>query len=77
MRFCLFRNDKSTFRDELLLIIIVAASIGLGFLLTIAAPSIWIIKPSTMKVLGVLFIIIGVMFFPGLIYRLFTNDPKN
>ena len=76
MKLSLFRNDKTTFKDELVLALIVSVSLTVGTLLVVTAPSVWIIQSSTTKVFGVLWIMVGVMFFPGLIYRLFTNDPK-
>ena len=77
MRFSLFKNDKSAYKDELILFLIVAISFGIGISLAVTAPSFWIIESSTTKVFGVLWIMIGIMFLPGLIYRLFTNDPKD
>ena len=58
----LFHNDKSTFKDELFLA------------LFILAPENWIISNSTFKGFGIIFVFTGVMFIPGLIYRLFSND---
>lgn len=77
MKFSLFRNDKTTFKDELVLELIVSVSLAIGTLLVVTAPSVWIIQSSTTKVFGVLWIMVGVMFLPSLIYRLFTNRlPK-
>ena len=76
MKFGLFRNDKTTFKDELALALIVSISLAVGILLVVTAPSVWIIRSSTTRVFGVLWIMVGIMFLPGLIYRLFTNDPK-
>ena len=77
MKFGLFRNDKTTFKDELVLALIVSISLAAGILLVVIAPSVWIIRSSTTRVFGVLWIMVGIMFLPGLIYRLFTNDPKD
>lgn len=77
MKFSLFRNDKTTFKDELALALIVIISLSIGILLIVYAPTIWIIQSSTTKMFGVLWIMVGIMFLPGLIYRLFTNDPKD
>lgn len=76
MRCNLSKNDKSTYKDELILALIVGISLAVGILLTVTAPSFWIIQYSTTKTFGVLWIMVGIMFFPGLIYRLFTNDHK-
>ncbi len=77
MKFGLFRNDKTTFKDELVLSLIVSISLAVGILLVVTAPSVWMIRSSTTRVFGVLWIMVGIMFLPGLIYRLFTNDPKD
>lgn len=77
MKFHLFKNDKSTYKDELILALIVGISLAVGILLVVTAPSFWIIRSSTAKAFGVVWIILGVMLLPCLIYRLFTNDPKN
>lgn len=77
MKFGLFRNDKTTFKDELVLALIVSISLAVGILLVVTAPSVWIIRSSTTRVFGVLWIMVGIIFLPGLIYRLFTNDPKD
>lgn len=76
MKFSLFRNDKTTFKDELVLALIVSVSLAVGILLVVTAPSVWIIQSSATKVFGALWIMAGVMFLPGLIYRLFTNKTK-
>ena len=75
MKFSLFKNDKSTYKDELILLLIVVLSLTFGIFLAVTAPSFWIIESSTTKVFGVLWIMVGIMFLPGLIYRLFTNNP--
>lgn len=77
MKFSLFRNDKTTFKDELVLALIVGVSLAVGILLVVTAPSFWIIQSSTTKVFGVLCIIAGGMLLPGLIYRLCTNAPRD
>lgn len=77
MKFGLFRNDKTTFKDELVLALIVSISLAVGILLVVTAPSVWVIRSSTTRVFGVLWIMVGIMFLPSLIYRLFTNDPKD
>ena len=76
MKFSLIKNDKSTYKDELILALIVGISLAVGILLTVTGPSFWIFQSSTTKTFGVLWIMVGVMFLPGLMYRLFTNEPK-
>jgi membrane protein YdbS with pleckstrin-like domain len=75
MRF-LFHNDKSTIKDELFLLLFIVICIGAGVLCYIFAPNGWIISNSTIRVFGIVWIIAGVMFIPGFIYRLCTNDTK-
>ena len=70
----LFHNDKSTVRDELFLLLFIVVCIGAGLLLYIFAPQGWIISNSTIKAFGIVWILAGVMFIPGFIYRLFSND---
>lgn len=72
----LFHNDKATKKDELFLLMFILISIGAGVLLYIFAPNGWIISNSTIKALGIVWIIAGVMFIPGFIYRLCTNDTS-
>lgn len=75
----LFHNDKGTIRDELFLLLFIVICLGLGILLCVVAPNTpnnWIISNVTVKVFGVICIIIGAMFVPGLIYRLFENDKN-
>lgn len=76
MKFSLFKNDKSTYKDEIILFLIVGISLTVGILLVVFAPSFWIVQSSTTKVFGVLWIIVGIVFFPGLVYRLFTNNSS-
>ena len=74
MKTFLFHNDKSTFRDELFLLLFIVICIGAGVLFYIFAPDDWIISNSTIKAFGIIWILVGVMFIPGFIYRLFSND---
>ena len=74
MKGILFHNDKSTFKDELFLLLFILICIGAGVLLYAFAPDNWIISISTIKAFGIVWILAGVMFIPGFIYRLFSND---
>ena len=74
MKFSLFKNDKSTYLDELFLALFIIVTAGCGVALFIIRPEVLFIKQTESTVFGVLLIITGVMFIPGLIYRLFTND---
>ena len=76
MKFSLIKNDKSTVKDEIILALIVIISATCGILLIKFRPSFWIIESNDSVVFGVLCMIFAAMFFPGLIYRLMTNDKK-
>lgn len=76
MKFSLFKNDKSTSKDELILFVFVAICLVAGIYLVVKAPVFLVIDEVMSKTFGVLWILIAVMFIPGLIYRLFTNDKK-
>lgn len=76
MKFSLFKNDKSTAKDELILFVFVAVCLVAGIYLVVKAPTFWLIEESMSKTFGVLWILVAVMFIPALIYRLFTNDKK-
>lgn len=74
MKLSLFKNDKSTYWDEVILLCIVVAFIIVGAVLVYFRPGIWIIKESNSVVFGILMIIAGAGCIPGLIYRLFHNE---
>lgn len=76
MKFSIVENDKSTYWDEVILFLMIVISIAIGVCLLIFKPSFWIIQQNDATLIGVMFIILGVMYIPGLIYRLFTNDKK-
>lgn len=74
MKFSLFKNDKSTFWDEVILAAICLVCLAVGIVIIILKPSFWIIEASMTVTAGVLIATVGVMFIPALIYRLMTND---
>ena len=74
MKFSLIKNDKSTYWDEVVLILIIFAFIGSGIALIIVKPDFWFIDGNDTTFFGVLLVLTGAMFFPGLIYRLCHND---
>ncbi|MBQ7833374.1 MAG: hypothetical protein IJ336_07355 [Lachnospiraceae bacterium] len=74
MKFSLFKNDKSTFWDEVILAAISLVCLAVGIVIIILKPSFWIIEASMTVTAGVLIATVGVMFIPALIYRLMTND---
>ena len=76
MRFSIIKNDKSTALDELLLFLFIVVCAGIGVALIVYKPSFWIITAELTKCFGVVWIVVAVMFIPGLIYRLCTNERK-
>lgn len=76
MKFSLFKNDKSTAKDEFILFVFVAVCLAAGIYLVVKAPTFWLIEESMSKTFGVLWILVAMMFIPALIYRLFTNNKK-
>ena len=73
MRDFLFHNDRSTRKDELFLSLFILLCVIVGVLLYVIAPSNWIIPESTIKAFGVIRMLTGGMFIPGLIERLIHN----
>lgn len=76
MKFSLIENDKSTYWDEVFLALFILFFAGIGIALVSIKPTFWFIDEADSTVFGVLMILIGAMFFPGFIYRLFHNDKK-
>lgn len=76
MKFSLFKNDKNTARDELILFLFILACLIVGIALVVVRPEFWIISSSLSMSFGIVWILIAIMFIPGLIYRLMTNDIK-
>lgn len=76
MKFSLFKNDKSTVKDEFVLLGIIMICLASGIALFISRPSFWIIGQTFFVGAGVLLILTGVMFIPCLIYRFLNNDKK-
>lgn len=76
MKFSLIKNDKSTYWDEVILGVMIACSLALGITLLVLKPSFWIISSVTSCQFGIILTLFGVMFIPGLIYRLKTNDKR-
>ena len=76
MKFSLLKNDKTTIKDELLLLAFIVACFAIGIPLFAIAPSFWIVDSMITKGFGLVLIITGVIFIPGFIYRLITNDKN-
>ncbi len=76
MKFSLFKNDKSTVKDEVYLFLFILACLIVGITLLVTKPEFWIISSSLSMSFGIVWILAAIMFIPGLIYRLMTNDIK-
>lgn len=76
MKFSIFKNDKSTIKDEIILLLIILFFMTLGITLMVTKPSFWFIDENDTLVFGILMLITGVMYIPGWIYRLMENDTK-
>ena len=76
MKNLFFKNDKSTYKDELILILFVAAVTIIGVLLIVFKPSFWFISENISYFTGVFAIFIAVMYIPCIIFRLLNNDKK-
>ena len=69
MKFSLFKDDKSTHADEIILLLISLISLTVGILLVVFKPSIWIISEGLSAGFGVAAIVFALMFIPCAIYR--------
>ena len=76
MNFSLFKNDKTTVKDEIVLFLIIILSIAIGSILILIKPSFGIIQERHTVVCGVFIDLLGVMLIPGLIYRILTNNDE-
>lgn len=74
MKFSIIKNYKSTYWDEVILALIMLAFVGGGIALIIVKPVLGFIDGKDTTLFGVVLVLTGVMFFPGLIYRLLHND---
>ena len=74
MKFSLIKNDRSTVKDELLLLLFIVTCAGIGTALIVFRPTFWIITSELTECFGVAWVVVAVMFIPGLIYRLCTNE---
>lgn len=77
MKFSFFTNDKSTAKDEFILLGFITVCILVGIVLIIVRPEFWIVDQAISVSFGVLLTLAGVMFIPGLIYRFMSNDKKS
>ena len=56
--------------------VFILVCIAVGTVLFAVAPTFWIITSSITKTFGLAWILVGVMFLPGLFYRLSTNESQ-
>lgn len=73
MKNFLFHDDKSTHKDELFLSVFIVACLAIGILLYALVPSDLLV----LRMFGLIFVITGVMFIPGLLHRLFGGKKAN
>lgn len=67
----IFSNDKTTAKDEVVLMIFVAICLIIGIVGVICQYN------TSITVFGVLCIVIGVMFIPSIVWRLHENYKTN
>lgn len=70
------KNDPTTVKDEIVLTIITLCAFAIGIALVVFRPSFWFIGANDTCVIGVLFIMLGVMYTPAIIYRFMTNHTR-
>ena len=70
MKFSLFKDDKTTHADEIILLVMSLMSLTIGVLLIIFKPSFWVIPGNLSAGFGIAAIIFAAMFIPCAIYRL-------
>ena len=76
MKMSLLKNDKSTLKDEKILVLFILTCLAIGIALVITGPQVWIITSGVSRAFGVAWIMLAVMLVPVLIYRFMTNDRK-
>lgn len=77
MKFSFTKNDVTTYRDEIVLCLLVIITMAMGILLIAFKPSFWFISESDSICFGVLALSIAVMYTPCIIYRFYENVRKN
>lgn len=74
MKMSLFKNNKSTTKDEKNLVLFILTCLAIGITLVITGPQVWMITSGISRAFGVAWIMLAVMLVPVLIYRFMTND---
>lgn len=69
MKLSLFKDDKSTHKDEIILGIISILCLTIGILLVVFKPAFWIIDGGLSAGFGIAVIMLAVMYIPCVIYR--------
>lgn len=72
----LTKNDKTTRKDEIALALLIVISVAVGLMLVNLKPAFWVIREVHTTLLGVILILFGVMWIPGLFHRLSENIKK-
>lgn len=72
MKCFLFHDDKSTHKDEVFLSLFIVACLTIGILLYVLVPS----NLLVIRIFGLIWIITGVIFIPGLIHRLLGGKKR-
>ena len=72
----IFKNDKTTIKDEIALLAISVIALVIGVVLIVTKPEVWFISQANFVTLGALLILFFVMMIPSVLYRFMTNDIK-
>ena len=76
MKVSLFKDDKTTHKDEVVLSVITVICMAAGILLVIYKPAFWIISGTLTAGFGVAAILFAVMLIPCIIYRFVSGRQK-
>ena len=76
MKTFLFHNDKATTKDEIKLLLFIVSCLLFGILVYVLAPKDWFVSEIIIKIFGLMFILLGFMFVPALVYRFITNKTS-
>jgi len=76
MKLSLFKDDKTTHKDEIVISVITVVCLVAGILLLIYKPAFWIISGSLTAGFGVAVILFAVMLIPCIIYRFVSGREK-
>lgn len=73
MKLSVFKNDKSTLSDELILTLIVIVLVIAGLFLYLYSSFFGVVS-AYVKNFSLVLIILAIMYIPCIIYRLFSNE---